>query len=120
MSEAEKSGKRQSDQKQAQSTVSVKALPSSYRDKLRTKLAKNKKYPRQARRKHVEGHAMVHLVIKRNGHIVDWEFRQKTGHDILDRAVKRMIRSSDPFPAFPSEIDGQRLELTVPVVFRLE
>ena len=55
----------------------------------------------------------------RNGHVLDWEIRQSSGHELLDEAVRDMIRKADPLPALPDSVAMQRLALTVPVRFQL-
>lgn len=118
--ESRAQGRQKSDKRKMPLTVGAGAMPPSYLDELRARLARNKTYPRRARRLDLEGRAVFYLVINRDGELVKWTFRQRTGHDILDRAVERMIKSATPLPPFPSDMSGQRLELTIPVTYQLK
>ncbi|MES1923854.1 energy transducer TonB [Salinisphaera sp. T31B1] len=108
-----------SDRTQAGSTGSVADTPPDYRSELRSWLARHKDYPRRARRLRQEGTAVLYFVMDRNGHVLNWEIRQSSGHALLDEAVEKMIKDADPLPALPDSVPMQRLALTVPVSFKL-
>ncbi|MES1950850.1 TonB family protein [Salinisphaera sp. S4-8] len=100
-------------------TGSVSDTPPDYRAELGAWLQRYKDYPRRARRLRQEGTVLLYFVMDRNGHVLDWEIRQSSGHELLDEAVRDMIRKADPLPALPASVSMQRLALTVPVRFQL-
>lgn len=102
------------------STGTVADTPPSYRAKLRAWLVKHKRYPRRARRLRMEGTAVLYFVMDRNGRVLNWEIRASSGHELLDQAVVHLIKSANPMPALPPEVDMQRLALTVPIRFQLQ
>ena len=100
-------------------TGSVSDTPPDYRAELGAWLQRYKDYPRRARRLRQEGTVLLYFVMDRNGHVLDWEIRQSSGHELLDEAVRDMIRKADPLPGLPDSVSMQRLALTVPVRFQL-
>jgi protein TonB len=100
-------------------TGSVSDTPPDYRSELSAWLQRYKNYPRRARRLRQEGTVVLYFVMDRSGRVLDWEIRQSSGHELLDEAVRDMIREADPLPALPDSVSMQRLALTVPVRFQL-
>lgn len=107
------------DRTQKTATGSVSDTPADYRSELSAALQRHKNYPRRARRLDQEGTVVLHFVMDRNGHLLDWEIRQSSGHKLLDDAVRDMIRQANPLPALPDSVSMQRLALTVPISFKL-
>mgnify|MGYP000455709125 CR=1 FL=1 len=56
---------------------------------------------------------------ERAGRVLDWRIVRGSGHDALDQEVAAMIRRAEPLPPMPPEMPQPRIELTVPVQFRL-
>src|SRR5699024_417627 len=104
---------------QAGAVGSVADTPPSYRAKLRAWLIQHKTYPRRARRLRQEGTVVLYFVMARDGRVLHWDIRQSSGHELLDQAVKQLIRSANPMPALPDNTQMQRLALTVPIRFHL-
>jgi len=100
-------------------TGSVADTPPTYRQKLRAWLIRHKTYPRRARRLRQEGTVVLYFVMARDGRVLHWDIRQSSGHELLDQAVKQLIRSANPMPALPDNTQMQRLALTVPIRFHL-
>lgn len=97
----------------------VTDTPPSYRSKLRAWLARHKVYPRRAQRLNMEGTAVLHFVMDRNGRVLDWSIRSSSGYEMLDAAVATLITSANPMPPLPTGVSMQRLALTVPIRFKL-
>jgi len=94
----------------------VKAT-SNYKGKVASKLRRAKRYPREARRKNLEGTARVAFTITRSGAVSGIRLARSSGHALLDRAALEMVRRAAPMPKFPSEITVARMSLQVPVRF---
>jgi protein TonB len=92
----------------------------SYVARVRAWLESNKAYPKAARMRKQQGVARVVFVIDRAGHVLDCRLVGPTGHALLDQEAMAMVARSDPFPAPPHTIKGQRIELDAPVEFLLE
>lgn len=82
-------------------------------------LEKHKEYPRRARQRNHEGTALLYFVIDRQGRIISHRLQRSSGHEALDREVEAMLQRAQPLPAMPADMPGDRLELVVPVQFRL-
>lgn len=105
---------------QSNITGSLRDTPPDYRATLGAWLARHKHYPRRARRLGQQGTAVLHFVIDRKGKVLEWSISSSSGHQLLDDAVKQMIRQSDPLPAMPDSMAVSKLELTVPINFALQ
>lgn len=91
----------------------------SYIARVRALLESNKAYPKAARMRKQQGVARVVFVIDRSGHVLDCRLAGPTGHPLLDQEALAMVARSDPFPAPPHTIKGDRIELDAPVEFSL-
>ncbi|MEM7171617.1 MAG: TonB family protein [Pseudomonadota bacterium] len=83
-------------------------------------LESHKKYPSRAKRRRLEGIAYLYFSIDRDGQLLDYRIHATSGHELLDREVQAMIERAAPLPPMPDDLDGQGLELVVPVQFRLQ
>ena len=82
-------------------------------------LEKQKRYPKAARMRRLEGESVIRIRIDRTGAVRAFEIVEPTGTSILDRAISKMVERADPFPPFPSNYPGNALEFAVPISFRL-
>lgn len=83
--------------------------------------SQHKVYPEEAKRKHIEGDAVVRVRINRQGHILYYVIDKSSGDAFIDHAVMNMVRASDPAPAVPENYpEGEEFEFLVPVSFRLQ
>jgi len=90
-----------------------------YMSQLRAWLERHKEYPYQARRRRVEGTAMLVFVMDRGGTVLSHRIERSAGDPSLDRAVGEMIRRAQPLPPLPDSFPQARLEVRVPVQFLL-
>jgi len=97
----------------------VPGASADYVAQLRAWLEKHKRYPRRAQLRRLEGTALLHFVIDREGRVLEYNIREGSGHEILDEEVTAMIQRAQPLPGMPAEMDQTRLELVVPVQFFL-
>lgn len=82
-------------------------------------LEDHKKYPRRAKRRRSEGTGVLYLVIRRDGHVLDYWLHDSSGHAVLDEELLAMVERARPLPAFPPGISAGRLEYFLPVGFEL-
>lgn len=69
-------------------------------------------YPREARRRGVEGTVRLRFALAEDGHVRRVDVRESSGARLLDRASIETVRRAQPFPFVAGELE-------VPVVFRL-
>lgn len=86
---------------------------------LRAWLERHKEYPSRARRRRIEGTALLVFVMDRSGKVLAQRIERSAGEPTLDRAALEMIDRAQPLPPLPDGLGGARLEIRVPVQFRL-
>ncbi|UHD14853.1 energy transducer TonB [Thiocapsa bogorovii] len=82
-------------------------------------LERHKRYPSQARKLRQEGIVRVRFVIDRNGKVISHRIESSSGHTALDRAASELLRRASPMPAIPASMGRSRLEIVVPIAYRL-
>lgn len=95
------------------------APDASYLMSIRALLEEHKTYPPMAQRRGMEGEVQLWFAIDRNGRVLDYRIQRGSGHEMLDEEVERLIQQIAAFPPVPADVDTERLELIVPVSFRL-
>lgn len=90
-----------------------------YMSQLRAWLEKHKEYPSRARRRRIEGTALLVFVMDRDGRVLSHRIERSAGDASLDRAVEDMIERAQPLPPMPDSFRQARLEVRVPVQFML-
>lgn len=81
-------------------------------------LNQNKRYPREAVLAGTEGEVVLYFVVNAQGTVLAFHIDKSSGSDVLDHEVTRLIHAVR-FPPFPPNYPSQRMELTVPIEFRL-
>ena len=92
----------------------------SYQDMVTTLIARAKRYPEHALRRHTTGDGIIRIKISSGGSLTDLEILRSTDSPILDEELKDMVHRAAPFPAFPNDLRKNSLALTVPVSFQLK
>ena len=82
-------------------------------------LERHKRYPSQARKMRQEGVVRVRFVIDRSGKVLSHRIETSSGHTALDRAASELLRRASPMPAIPASMGRSRLEIVVPIAYRL-
>lgn len=82
-------------------------------------LEKHKEYPRQAQLRRMQGTVVLNFELDRRGHVLSYQIRTSSGFPELDREVEAMIKRAEPLPPMPADMVQAKLELLVPVQFRL-
>ena len=81
-------------------------------------LNQNKRYPREAVVSGTEGEVVLYFVVNAQGTVLAFHIDKSSGSDVLDHEVTRLIHSVR-LPPFPPNYPSQRMELTVPIEFKL-
>lgn len=82
---------------------------------IRERIERNCLYPSAARRENAEGRVLMQVTIDGQGEVVHSEIIAGAGSFHLDRAARRMIEKSVPFPAPPTA----PFTTIIPIVFSL-
>ena len=93
--------------------------PPDYLSRLVAHLNAYKNYPYDARIRREQGTVRLHFVIDRAGHVLFFDVVGSSGSTSLDEEARAMIQRADPFPPPPPRIQGETLDLVVPLVFSL-
>ena len=80
---------------------------------------KHKEYPRQAQIRRIQGTTVLEFELDRLGHVLSYRIKTSSGSPELDREVEAMIKRAEPLPPMPSDMTEAKLDLVVPVQFRL-
>ena len=92
----------------------------TYLAELQSWLARYKEYPYSARRRGLEGRAILRFTVARSGDVLDYRLDQSTGVPILDREVEKMIERARPLPPFPPGLNRETLNISIPIKFDLD
>ncbi|WP_369979577.1 energy transducer TonB [Xanthomonas bundabergensis] len=82
-------------------------------------LQRYKRYPRPAQRRRQEGVVQVQFAVDRRGHASAIRIVQGSGYDTLDGETLATVQRASPLPAPPPEIEGDPVQVVVPVDFFL-
>jgi len=91
----------------------------SFEALLAAHLDRYKRYPHASQVKGEQGEALLRFTMDRQGHVLAARLERGSGYAALDEEIMAMIRRAEPLPPLPPEVAGQRLELVVPIRFRL-
>ncbi len=79
---------------------------------IRTAIERAKMYPLLARKKRIEGTAVIGFTINSNGYPQEVRTQKSSGYEILDSAALKIVTKAAPFP----KVNG---EIIVPITFKL-
>jgi protein TonB len=103
-------------QRKAPDASLERASTDLYRQLISAQIRKYQDYPPIAKRRRWEGTTVVELQFTAEGKVADIFVFEKSGHEILDEAAVKMVRSASPLPTPP---EGLRI-VHVPIKFRLD
>jgi len=92
---------------------------SGYLALLRKLIEKCKEYPLLARRRHLEGTAVVRFEVTRSGSLKGVALAGSSGSSILDESALHAVQSVGGLPPLPAELAERELKVEVPLTFRL-
>lgn len=92
----------------------------SWYGRLQAHLESRKRYPRAAQSRRQEGVATVRFVLDRLGNVLSAKLEQSAGHALLDEESMDLVGRAQPLPPPPTEVTGERIEVSVPIEFFLK
>jgi len=95
------------------------ALEQEYLAALHRALQDAMKYPRRAKRRRLEGVALVEFTVYREGRLEGIQLREGSGFPILDEAALNTVRSIKQFKPIPEKLAKNMLTLAIPIRFEL-
>jgi protein TonB len=101
------------------SAVENAKLQDAWNRAIMTHLGKHKRYPEQARRRHVEGEVMIRFVFDRAGTVLRAEVAKSSGSPLLDEEGIKLMGRASPLPSLPPHMRADQTELVVPIKFRV-
>ena len=90
----------------------------SYAATLSAWLQSHKQYPSSARQRGEEGVVTLRTVIGRDGSILEYQLKKRSGWPELDASVEKMM-SGSKFPPFPGSMPDPEIEVSVNIRFEL-
>ncbi len=93
------------------------AAVATWQGMLLAHLEKHRRYPRAAERARQEGVAYVRFTVDRQGRVSGARIGRSSGHPLLDEETLATLRRADPLPPPLPAIEGERVEVMVPVSF---
>lgn len=60
---------------------------------------------------------MLYLAVDAGGNVLEHRIERSSGHRLLDREVKTMLKRAQPLPGAPADVRQARLELLLPIEF---
>lgn len=82
-----------------------------------TALNKAKRYPRSAQRARQQGVPYIRFVMDRNGKVLSSRLERSSGFPALDNEAVALPSRAAPLPMPPEDMNGNTIELVVPVQF---
>ncbi|MCJ2188824.1 energy transducer TonB [Novosphingobium beihaiensis] len=80
-------------------------------------LNKKKRYPSSAQRRREQGIPWIRFVMDREGKVLSVRLERSSGFRALDDEAVKLPGRAAPLPKPPDEVEGQTIELVVPVEF---
>jgi len=81
-------------------------------------LNKNKKYPKMAKRRHLEGTSYVGFTLCKDGSIKDVVLIKSSGHKILDKASLKLLKKIGFYKPIPETVSKASLNLKIPIKYK--
>lgn len=105
----------------AEGSVSeAQVLPPGWQKAVMAHLGRHKRYPAEARIRHVEGEVLLRFVMDRTGRIRSASLTKGSGAAALDAEALAMLVRAQPLPPLPTQVRGEQVELVVPINYRLK
>lgn len=100
-------------------SASSVAAAKTWQGEVLAQLARNKRYPVEARSNHEQGTAFLRFTLDHEGRVVSFNLEKSSGSQALDEETLALIQRAQPLPPAPPEMTQSRIELIVPVDFHL-
>lgn len=96
------------------------ASDASFKSEVLARLRSAKRYPDAARKKGMEGVAVLSFTISASGRVTSARIVKGSGYALLDQATLAMARNAQPFPAIPASFARSQMTFRVPVQFNID
>jgi TonB family protein len=100
-----------------QTSRSIIPQQMKYLEEIQQKIATSVIYPQEAKEFGWEGTVKVALHILNDGTLVYASIRESSGYDLLDEDALKTVKMLAPYSVFPSGLNLQELNVTVPIVY---
>lgn len=90
-----------------------------YFNTIRRKIAEAKRYPSEAANEGSQGTAVVGFDLHRDGAVSNVRILKSSLSGILDLEAQRTVQRAAPFPAVPPGINGEPLNMRIPLSFEI-
>ncbi|MGA1865204.1 MAG: energy transducer TonB [bacterium] len=90
-----------------------------YKAQILSHIKKHRKYPPAAQRLGIKGTVNVDFLLYRDGTLGNIKVTKKSRHQILNNAAIESIKAGEPYPPFPSGMQGKYILIGVPITFNL-
>jgi len=80
-------------------------------------LNENKRYPKMAKRRKLEGVCEVSFTLNKDGRLKDVFLKEECGHSILDKAALRVVSSIEFYKPIPDSVSLTSLRLNIPIKY---
>jgi len=94
-------------------------LSDDYMLRLQAWIARQERYPAEARARHQEGRGIVAFTIARDGKVTRVWIDRSTGSPLLDQASIATIRDASPVLPLPHDISGDSVDFYLPINYTL-
>ena len=94
--------------------------PVTWQSALLGRLERFKRYPPAAQRNRQEGIVYVRMVLDRKGQVLERRIAQSSGIASLDSEALALIDRAEPLPPPPPEVEGDSIDIIVPIEFFLK
>ncbi|MDR1872347.1 MAG: energy transducer TonB [Deltaproteobacteria bacterium] len=91
----------------------------AYRNQIRARLERNKKYPPASQSRRETGVVQVSFIVLKNGAVTSPRLEQSSGHKRLDDEAMALLSRVSPLPPIPPEVGLDTMPLKVPLRFSL-
>lgn len=79
----------------------------------------NTQYPKKAMDFKQEGLVVLKVTLNREGDILKIVEETSSEHNLLNKAARRAVQRSEPYPEVPASIKGKEIVITMPFNFKL-
>lgn len=101
------------------SKAAVDKATTQYKRAVGRAIGKQKRYPRQAKRRGTEGRPVVRIVLDAKGRLISASLATSSGSGLLDKAALDAVKAVGRYPRIPKEMGRAKATLRFPIVFRL-